>query len=138
MTYSRNPDAIASTPASAQAEDAALQLAVTIAEAADDRKGVDITILKVGDVSYLADYFVIASGLSQPQVRAIANSIEAKVEEQWHRQPLRTEGQADGNWLLLDYGEVIVHVFMPREREFYSLEAFWGHAEHVPFTPSQP
>ena len=102
-----------------------LDLARTIAQAADDRKAKDIVILKVTDVSYLADYFVIVSGLSMPQL-----------EDAHGRTPLRTEGETDGNWLLIDYGDVIAHVFMPEEREFYGLEAFWGHAERVPFDPS--
>lgn len=113
-----------------------LDLARTIAQAADDRKAKDIVILKVTDVSYLADYFVIVSGLSMPQLRAIANTIEQQVEDTHGRTPLRTEGETDGNWLLIDYGDVIAHVFMPEEREFYGLEAFWGHAERVPFDPS--
>lgn len=112
-------------------------LALTIAEAADDRKAADIVVLKVSDVSYLADYFVIASGLSLPQVRAIANSIEQTVSDTWNQLPLRVEGQSEGNWILLDYGDVIAHIFMPKEREFYGLEAFWGHAERIPFPPSQ-
>ena len=113
-----------------------LDLARTIAQAADDRKAKDIVILKVTDVSYLADYFVIVSGLSMPQLRAIANTIEQQVEDAHGRTPLRTEGETDGNWLLIDYGDVIAHIFMPEEREFYGLEAFWGHAERVPFDPS--
>lgn len=110
-------------------------LALTIARAADDRKAVDTVVLKVSDVSYLADYFVITSGMSLPQVRAIANSIEQQVGDTWQRVPRRVEGQTEGNWIVMDYGDVIVHVFMPKEREFYGLEAFWGHAEHVPFMP---
>jgi len=109
-------------------------LALTIARAADDRKAVDTVVLKVSDISYLADYFVITSGMSLPQVRAIANSIEQQVGDTWQRLPRRVEGQAEGNWIVMDYGDVIVHVFMPKEREFYGLEAFWGHAEHIPFT----
>ncbi len=121
-------------PSPLDESDDTYRLALTVVDAADDRKGSDIVMLKVTDVSYLADYFVIITGLSMPQVRAIANSIEAKVEEQWDRVPLRKEGQADGRWLLIDYGEVVAHIFMPDERDFYSLEAFWGHAERVPLS----
>ncbi len=121
-------------PSPLDESDDTYRLALTVVDAADDRKGSDIVLLKVTDVSYLADYFVIITGLSMPQVRAIANSIEAKVEEQWDRVPLRKEGQADGRWLLIDYGEVVAHIFMPDERDFYSLEAFWGHAERVPLS----
>ncbi|MBF2035032.1 MAG: ribosome silencing factor [Leptolyngbyaceae cyanobacterium T60_A2020_046] len=113
--------------------DDALALARTIAQAADERKGGDIRVLYVADVSYLADYFVIVTGYSAVQVRAIARTIEDAVAEAWQRLPLRTEGQGEGRWVLQDYGEVIVHIFMPEEREFYSLEAFWGHAETVSF-----
>jgi ribosome-associated protein len=113
------------------------QLAMMIAEAADDRKGVDIVLLKVSEVSYLAEYFVVVSGLSSNQVRAIARSIEQKTEEDLNRLPLRTEGKGDGSWIVLDYGDVIAHVFMPQERDFYALEAFWGHAEKIQFSAPQ-
>jgi ribosome-associated protein len=109
-------------------------MALAMANAADDRKAGNIAVLKVSDVSYLADFFVIATGFSNVQVRAIARSIDEAVSDQWQRQPLRTEGMGEGRWVLLDYGEVIVHIFMPQEREFYDLEAFWGHAERLPFT----
>lgn len=114
------------------------QLAFTIAEAADDRKGADISILDVGEVSYLADYFVVVTGFSQVQVRAIARGIEDKVQEVWNIAPLRTEGKAEGSWVLHDYGDVIVHIFMPQERQYYNLEAFWGHAQHLEFHPQTP
>lgn len=115
-------------------EDEARDLALTIATAADDRKGADIVLIKVSDVSYLTDYFVIVTGFSTAQVKAIARSIEEKVETDWQRQPVRSEGQTNGNWVLMDYGEVIVHIFLPKERDFYNLEAFWGHAEQLPFS----
>lgn len=112
------------------------QLAITIAQAADDRKGGDITLLRVSDVSYLADYFVVVTGFSNVQVRAIARSIEDKVETEWQQRPLRIEGQLEGSWVLIDYGDVIAHIFLPKEREFYNLEAFWGHAEQINFSLS--
>jgi ribosome-associated protein len=114
-------------------QDETLTLAQTVARAADGRKGADIVILHVGEVSPLADYFVIVTGFSKVQVRAIARSIEEKVEQNLGRLPRRTEGQSEGSWVLQDYGDVIVHILMPREREFYNLEAFWGHAERIEF-----
>lgn len=111
-------------------------LALEIAEAADDRKAEDIVVLRVSEVSYLADYFVIVTGFSKAQVRAISQSIEHKVETQWQRLPLRTEGKSEGSWVVQDYGEVIVHILLPHEREFYNLEAFWGHAEKIEFRAS--
>ncbi len=112
------------------------ELALTVAEAASERKAGDIILLKVSDVSYLSDYFVIATGYSRAQVRAIAGSIEEMVETLLERRPLRSEGKSEGSWVLLDYGDAIVHVMMPAMREFYNLEAFWGHAERLEFTTS--
>ncbi|MBD2450298.1 ribosome silencing factor [Nostoc sp. FACHB-152] len=112
-------------------EDLSGQLAVTVAEAAADRKAGDILVLRVADVSYLADYFVMMTGYSRVQVRAIAQAVEDKVETELQRRPLRTEGKAEGSWVLQDYGDVIVHIMMPKEREFYNLEAFWVHAERI-------
>ncbi len=117
-------------------DEEAKALALAIAEAADDRKAGDITILQTGDISYLADYFVIVTGFSNVQVRAIANSIEGAIEDNFDRQPLRTEGMSEGRWVLKDYGDVIVHIFMPSDREYYDLEAFWGHAERIEFQPT--
>ena len=123
-----------STIASLTEQDTSYTLARVVAEAADERKGDEILLLKVGDVSILADYFVIVTGYSKVQVRAIARSIEDTVEEKLNRRPLRSEGLSEGTWVVADYGDVIVHVMMPQEREYYSLEAFWGHAERFPFT----
>ncbi|KPQ37114.1 MAG: ribosome silencing factor YbeB [Phormidesmis priestleyi Ana] len=117
-------------------DEKAKALALAIAEAADDRKAGNITILQTGDISYLADYFVIATGFSKVQVRAIANSIEGTIQDQLGQLPIRVEGMSEGRWVLQDYGDVIVHIFMPDDREFYDLEAFWGHAERIAFTPS--
>lgn len=113
------------------------ELAQLAAEACDDRKAVDILLIRVDEVSSLADWFVIASGLSDVQVRAIARSVEDRLEGEAHRLPLRKEGQTEGRWLLLDYGELIVHVLTPSERSYYDLEAFWGHGEQVPFVSSE-
>ncbi len=113
------------------------ELALTIAQAAEDRKAGDIVLLQVSEVSYLADYFIMATGYSRVQVRAIAGAIEDEIEQKFHRLPLRTEGKAEGTWVLQDYGEVMVHIMMPKEREFYSLEAFWGHAERIELPTSE-
>lgn len=126
-------NSVLTTPTIDDANDGSGKLALTAAEAASDRKAGDILLLKVADVSYIADYFVLATGYSRVQVRAIADSIADKIEQDLHRLPLRTEGKSEGSWILYDYGDVIVHVMMPKEREFYSLEAFWGHAERIEF-----
>jgi ribosome-associated protein len=74
---------------------------------------------------------VICSGLTDVQVRAIARSVEEKLEAEAGRRPLRREGRTEGRWVLLDYGEVIVHVLTPQERSYYDLESFWGHGDQV-------
>lgn len=114
-----------------QDTDESLQLAQTIVEAADDRKAADLVLLNVANVCYMTDYFAIATGYSKTQVRAIADAIEETVEQQYHKKPLRIEGKAEGTWILIDYGDAIAHIMLPTEREFYNLEAFWGHAERV-------
>lgn len=112
-------------------------LALLAADACDDRKAVDILLIRVDEVSSLADWFVIATGLSDVQVRAIARSVEDRLEVEAGRMPLRKEGQSEGRWVLLDYGEVIVHALTPAERSYYDLEAFWGHGETMPFLSSE-
>ena len=102
-------------------------LALMAAEACDDRKAVDIRLIRVEEISSLADWFVICSGLTDVQVRAIARSVEDSLEESAGRLPLRREGLSEGRWVVLDYGELIVHVLTPQERAYYDLEAFWGH-----------
>jgi ribosome-associated protein len=72
------------------------------------------------------------------QVRAIARSVEDRLEEDTGRLPLRREGQTEGRWVLLDYGEVIVHVLTPSERSYYDLESFWGHGEQIRWVPQPP
>ncbi|WOD38225.1 ribosome silencing factor [Nodosilinea sp. E11] len=138
MTHSshRQPTTATSASPTAEAEDDALKLAYAIAAAADERKAGNITIMQVGDVSYLADYFVVATGFSAVQVRAITRSIEAILETDYNRRPLRVEGQGEGSWIVMDYGEVMVHIFMPEARDFYDLEAFWGHATQLVYQPS--
>jgi ribosome-associated protein len=114
------------------------RLARLAAEACDDRKAVDIRLIRIEDVSTLADWFVICTGLTSVQVRAIGRSVEERLEAEAGRVPLRREGKEEGLWLLLDYGEVIVHILTPQERSFYDLESFWGHGEQVPFQPAAP
>lgn len=104
-------------------------LALLAAEACDDRKAVDIRLIRVEEVSSLADWFLICSGLTDVQVRAIARSVEDAIEQETGRLPLRREGQSEGRWVLLDYGELIVHVLTPQERAYYDLESFWGHGD---------
>ena len=118
------------------ANDVSGKISLNAAEAASDRKAGDILLLRVAEVSYLADYFVLVTGYSRVQVRAIAQAIEDKIETELQRRPLRLEGKSEASWIVLDYGEVIVHIMLPAEREFYNLEAFWGHGERIEYPTS--
>jgi len=113
-----------------------VQLAELAADACDDRKATDIELIRVDAVSSLADWLVIAGGQSDVQVRAIARSVQDRLEAEAGRLPLRKEGLNEGRWALLDYGELIVHILQPGERGYYDLEAFWSHGERRPFVAS--
>ena len=96
------------------------------AGACDDRKGGDIKLLKVDEVSSIADWILITEGLSDVQVRAIINNVERKLREEANILPLRKEGINEAKWALLDYGDLIINVLQPNERKFYDLESFWS------------
>jgi len=116
--------------------DPGTRLVDLVARAAEEKKGSQILRIAVGEVSVLADYFVIITGQSRPQVRAIANSIaeSAYIENFTLR---HAEGLGDSSWILQDFGFVIVHIFLPQERQFYQLEAFWGHAPRAIWVPGE-
>lgn len=84
-------------------------------------------MLDIREKAGFADYFVLSTGRSVIQARAIADAVVEASEDRWGA-PLRTEGYNDGSWILVDYGPVIVHVFTPQAREFYNLERLWGKA----------
>ncbi|GAW92395.1 ribosome silencing factor [Calderihabitans maritimus] len=105
-------------------------IALAAAEAAEEKKAKDIVVLDMQKVSLITDYFVIATGNSTTQVQAIVKEIEKKLKEQGIPL-LRREGYREARWVLLDYGSVVIHIFQPEEREFYSLERLWGDAPRV-------
>jgi ribosome-associated protein len=96
----------------------------------EDRKAEDILLLDVHEVTILADYFVICSANSERQIRALTGDLSRQLKGEVGR-PLHTEGQADGGWVLMDYGDVIVHIFAPKVREMYDLEGFWSEAQTI-------
>lgn len=109
----------------------ALALARQIVEIAEDRQASDIVMLDIRPLSLIADYFVICSGTSERQLTAINREIVDTLHRDVHRKPLQVEGRADSGWVVLDYGEVIVHIFSPPQREFYALEELWSEAVPV-------
>lgn len=98
--------------------------------AADDRKAVDLRVLHVEKVSDFTDFFLICSGTSERQVQAIADAVQERMREERVR-PLHVEGYNRGQWVLLDYGDFVVHIFQEEPRRFYSLERLWGDAPDV-------
>ena len=104
--------------------------ALLCAQAALDHKAIDLAILEVKKLSSFADYFVISSGSSDRQVQAISSHIEEKLGKQGLH-PLGIEGKREGRWVLLDYGDVIIHIFYHPIREFYDLERLWSDAPKV-------
>ena len=96
----------------------------------DEKKGIDIVLLDVSELLWITDAFVIVSGTSRPHVQSLAEDVELKLKTE-DRRPLRIEGKAEGKWVLLDYGEAVVHVFQPETRDFYGLERLWGDAPRL-------
>ena len=107
-----------------------LARAVRIAKAAVDLKAENLVALDVRELTSFADVFILATGGSDRHVRAIADAVEEAVEELGER-PLGIEGYDEGRWLLLDLGDVIVHVFQPEVREHYDLERLWSEAPRL-------
>ena len=107
------------------------ELAKYCASIAEDKKAEDVAIIKIGDVSLLADYFVICTGNSQPHLNAIAEWTRRKVRETYNIRPLAIDGKALSQWIVLDYGNVILHVLSTEAREKYQLEDLWGDAEKI-------
>jgi ribosome-associated protein len=101
------------------------------ANAAEAKKSLSTIVLDVRQVTLIADYFVIAGGDSTNQVRAIVDSVDEELSKLGYRQR-SIEGKADGRWVLLDYGDIIVHVLHEKERSFYKLEQFWNNGLIVP------
>jgi ribosome-associated protein len=103
------------------------QTAVLAARAIDQKKGTNVTVLKLEDLTILADFFVVATGGSRVQTQAMSDAVEDVLEENGLRAS-RREGYGEGRWILLDYGTVIVHIFQEDDRGFYNLERLWADA----------
>lgn len=115
--------------------DPEIRLAV---EAAQDKQALDISVLNLRGSGAFADYFLLCSGTSQPQIQAIGEAIEEKLGCQG-RHVAHREGQSSAEWVLLDYGYFVVHIFSQRARQYYDLERLWRTAERVDFhEPANP
>ena len=107
------------------------KLASIIARTLDDKLGKDISILNIAHVSSLADYFVIVTGDSTPQVKALMETVKDRIKKLFSRTPVRMENDTKNRWNLLDYGDVVVHILHRDERETYAIEKFWNNAFSV-------
>ncbi len=101
-----------------------------IVKTLDNKRGEDIQALKIGDLTILADYFIIANGTSNTHARTLADEVEFQLSQKGV-EPLRREADTGNTWIILDYGDVIVHVFYKETRSFYQLEGLWADGEQV-------
>lgn len=101
------------------------ELMTLAVKALEDKIGEDIRVLNIGGVSSIADYFVIATGNSSTHVHSLADAVEEKLEKEAGESVLNAEGYQNADWVLLDYGNVIVHIFSKEQRLFYDLERIW-------------
>jgi ribosome-associated protein len=109
-----------------------LELGRLIVDVVENHKAEDIVLLDLGPDTVIADYFVIATGTSDRQLRALADHVRESVKEKVeNRLPYGVEGSPESGWVLMDYGDVIVHLFMEEERRYYDLEGFWKKASVV-------
>jgi ribosome-associated protein len=115
-----------------------LQLARACAEFADDKKAENIRILDLRGLSPVTDYFVLCSAMSAPQLRAVRDHIEDEMKEKHRERPLYRDGSYDSQWMILDYGNVMVHILAPEKRDYYALEELWGDAPELALTEEAP
>ena len=111
---------------------------IAAARAADDKSAEDVVVLEVGPVLALCSHFVIASAPNTRQVRAISDEVEAQIAAAGGPRPVRIEGRDDFTWVLMDYGDFVVHVFLEETRRYYDLERLWADVDRVDWRESAP
>jgi len=113
-------------------------MARAAAEYADNKKAEDIVILDVSNISPMTDYLVICTVASMPQLKAVRDEIWSEFHEKHHLKPIATDLRLESLWIILHYGDVMVHIFHHEKREFYALEDLWNDAKRVPWAPAPP
>jgi len=106
------------------------EIATSVVTTLDDKKAKHIKMLRTTNITVLADYFVICTAGSTTQLKTLSDEVERNLKDQGEM-PLRREGHRSGGWVLIDFGCVVVHLFLQEEREFYTLERLWGDAEDI-------
>ena len=112
-----------------------LDIARACAAFADEKKAENIRILDLRDISPVSDYFVLCSAMSAPQLRAVRDNIEDEMKEHHGERPMYIDGDFESQWLIIDYGNVMVHVLTPEKRDYYALEELWGDAPEISLKP---
>jgi ribosome-associated protein len=118
-------------PAVRTSPNRSLELALAAAREAEDNRGQDVIVLDMREQSSAFDFFVIATGTSNRQLRAMSDAIDDVLQKQFGHRRLGLEGYQDSHWILLDYGSVIIHLFDEKQREYYRLEDLWAGAKPV-------
>lgn len=131
-------DHAAARPSSTEAEDETLALAFLAARAADDKQGLDTTVLSVAHVLAITELFVVTSAANRRLVRTIADEVEEQVRRELGRSPVRVEGVAEQSWVLIDYGDVVVHVFADETRRFYDIERLYSDVPTIDWRAATP
>jgi ribosome-associated protein len=122
----------------AAGDDAGRSLAIAAARAAADLKATDVVVLDVGAVLSITGYFVVVGASNPRQVRAVVEEVEARIKTDLGRSPVRSEGVREQQWTLLDYGDVVVHVFLESVRDFYEIERLYMDAPRVEWESTVP
>src|SRR5215470_8998449 len=112
------------------------ELAVLAARAADDKKASDTLVIEVGPILAVTEYFVITSASNRRLVRSLTDEVEQRIRESTGRSPLRVEGARENQWVLIDYGDVVVHVFSDETRSFYEIERLYRDARFIDWQPA--
>lgn len=112
--------------------------ALIAARAADGKKAEDILVQDVSELLKVTDYFVMATGTNRPQIQAIVEEVQDRLRIEAGIKPIAIEGYDTCEWVLIDFGHIVVHVFKPEIRDFYRLEALWGDAPVVELAQDQP
>jgi ribosome-associated protein len=120
------------------AESSSEQRALVAAEAVAEKKGTDVVVVRVGEILAITDLFVIASASNTRQVKTIVEEVERALKEHDGSKPRSVEGLGDASWVLLDYGDLVVHVFLAETRAFYDLDRLWADAPAVEWEPLAP
>ena len=120
------------------AEDTSVRRALVAADAIAEKKGSDVAVVRVGEILAITDVFVIASASNTRQVKTIVEEVERAIGAYDGSKPRSVEGLGDASWVLLDYGDLVVHVFLAETRAFYDLDRLWADAPSIPVPAASP